>query len=380
MNDSYTHQEFRDMESGMNPGMSSRLPLIFGLLAAVFFGSCAPMTKYFLDSSGPISLAALFYLGSGIGMFILIIAGRIIRKGKPQHEAPLTRSDIPYLAGMILFGGVLAPIILMYSMIQTPAATGALLLNFEPVATAVIAALFFHEAVGKRIWIAMVLITGSCLILSLDPAGKFGFSLAAFGVLICCIFWAFDNNISRFVSGRDPLAAIMMKGLGAGVVSLGAAILIGEKFPALIQIPIYLTVGFFSFGGLASVFFLLALRSLGTARTGLLLALSPFFGVFFSFLLFREFPQTGFLLAFPIMTIGTWLLVTERHAHPHKHIALVHNHRHRHDDFHHEHVHAADAPPLSRSGDHTHLHSHEAIFHNHPHKPDLHHRHDHEKN
>lgn len=335
------------------------------------------MTKFFLGSCGPVTLAALFYLGSGTGMLILIFANLIIRKDTPRQEAPLTRADTPYLVGMILLGGVLAPIILMYSMIQTPAATGSLLLNFEPVATGVIAALFFHEAVGRRIWIAMALITGSCLILSIDPTGEFGFSLGAFGVLISCICWALDNNVSRYVSGRDPLAAILVKGLGAGIISLIIAVSLGEQLPPFTQIPIFLTIGFFSFGGLASVFFLLALRSLGSARTGLFLALSPFFGVFFSFLLFREPPQSGFILAFPIMVIGTWLLVTERHAHIHQHLPLVHNHRHLHDDLHHDHQHPADVPSLSRSGEHTHLHSHDAITHDHPHKPDLHHRHDH---
>ena len=119
------------------------------------------MTKFFVGHTDPITLASLFYLGSGTGMLILIIAGHIIRRGRPGNEAPLTRSDVPYLAGMSIFGGVIAPVILMFSMISTPAATGALLLNFEPVATAVIAALFFHEAVGRRIWVAMGLITGS---------------------------------------------------------------------------------------------------------------------------------------------------------------------------------------------------------------------------
>jgi len=363
----------------MIAGLSSRLPVLYGILAAIFFSSCAPMTKFFLGDCGPVTLAALFYLGSGTGMLFLILAGRIAGKGVHQKEAPLTKADIPYLSGMILFGGILAPIILMYSMIHTPAATGSLLLNFEPVATGVIAALFFHEAVGRRIWIAMGLITGSCVILSIDPAGDFGISIAAAGVLICCICWALDNNISRYVSGRDPLSAIMVKGLGAGIISLGIAAAIGEHLPPVNQIPIFMVVGFFSFGGLASAFFLLALRDLGSARTGLFLALSPFFGVLFSLFLFHEYPGFLFGLAVPVMILGTWLLVTERHAHRHQHLPLVHNHRHCHDDLHHDHPHPDGFPPVSRSGYHTHLHSHEAVVHDHPHKPDLHHRHDHEK-
>ncbi|PWR70183.1 EamA family transporter [Methanospirillum lacunae] len=356
---------------------SDRIPIIYAILSAVLFGSCAPMTKYFIGTTEPVMLAALFYCGSGTGMLVLILGRAIIRGGSTAGEAPLTRSDAPYLAGMAIFGGVLAPVTLMYSMMITPAATGSLLLNFEPVATGFFAAFLFHEAVGRRIWIAMGLITGSCLILSLDPAGEFGVSVGSVGVLIACLFWAIDNNISRQVSGRDPLSAILVKGYGAGIISLAIAFFIGESLPRIVDIPVCMVVGFFSFGGLASVFFLLALRSIGTARTGLFLALSPFFGVFFSFLLFAETPQMLFLVAFPVMVLGTWLLVSEKHSHLHYHPPLVHNHRHRHDDLHHDHQHAKNAPPLSRSGEHTHPHSHEAVSHEHQHRPDLHHRHDH---
>ncbi|HWQ67580.1 MAG TPA: DMT family transporter [Methanospirillum sp.] len=361
----------------MKPQVREKLPLIYAALSAVFFGSCAPMTKLFLEGTEPVTLASLFYLGSGIGMLFLLIGRTIIMRGKGDHEAPLVRSDIPYLIGMAILGGVLAPVTLMYSMQLTPAATGALLLNFEPVATAVLAALFFHEAVGRRIWTAMIIITGSCLLLSLNPAGEIGLSVGALGVLLACIFWGLDNNISRHVSGRDPFAAITVKGLVAGFVSLCIVLVLGLQFPPISSVPLYLFVGAFSYGGLASVFFLLALRSLGTARTGLFLALSPFFGVFFSFLLFTESPQPLFLIAFPVMIAGTWLLVTEQHAHLHQHCPLVHNHRHRHDDGHHMHLHPPAAPLVSRAGDHTHLHAHEEILHDHPHKPDLHHRHDH---
>ena len=353
------------------------LPLIYATLSATFFGSCAPVTKYFVSDIGPLMLAALFYLGSGLGMCCMIIGGWIIRRGAAPADSPVSRSDIPYLAGMSFFGGILAPVTLMYSMEITPAATGSLLLNFESVATGLMAAFLFREAVGRRIWIAMAFITLSCLILSYDPRGIFGFSIGAFGVLLACIFWAFDNNISRRVSGKDPFMCIMIKGLSAGVCTGIIALLAGEIAPPLFEIPLFLLIGFLSYGGLASVFFLMALRSIGTARTGLFLALSPFFGVFYSFILFRESFHEAFPLAFIVMVIGVYLLVSERHSHEHNHPPLVHNHRHSHQDLHHDHVHDSGAPPVSSSDEHSHLHAHKAITHDHPHKPDLHHQHDH---
>ncbi len=352
------------------------IPICFAILSAIFFGSCAPMTKFMLGPVEPVMVAALFYLGSGIGIFLMIVARRLL-SGPVQREAPLDRHDIPALAGMALFGGILAPVVLTFSMTVTPAATGALLLNFEPVATTLVAFFLFREAVGRQIWTAMLFIAGSCIILSYEPSGAVLISAGAVGILVACTFWAFDNNISRRVSGKDPLVVIFVKGFSAGLVTLLVALLLGEHIPALSLIPVYLTVGFFSFGGIASVFFLIALRSLGTARTGLFLALSPFFGVIISFILFREIPGLQFVPAFGIMILGTWLLLSERHDHLHYHPPMVHDHRHRHPDSHHEHEHPASLPPLSSSGDHAHLHTHAELTHAHPHKPDLHHQHDH---
>jgi len=361
----------------MNFQKKDYIPLLYAILSALFFGSCAPVTKYFVSDIGPLILAALFYLGSGLGMCCITTGRRIIRRGASPADSPVSQSDIPYLAGMSFFGGILAPVTLMYSMEITPAATGSLLLNFESVATGLMAAFLFREAVGKRIWAAMAFITLSCLILSYDPKGIFGFSIGAFGVLLACFFWAFDNNISRRVSGKDPFMCIMIKGLSAGVCTGVIGLLAGEIAPPLLEIILFLLIGFFSYGGLASVFFLLALRSIGTARTGLFLALSPFFGILFSSFLFREPFHEIFFLAFLVMVIGVYLLVSESHSHQHYHPPLVHNHRHSHTDLHHDHVHDPYAPPVSSSDEHSHLHAHKEISHDHPHKPDLHHQHDH---
>ena len=353
------------------------IPFIYATLSAIFFGSCAPVTKYFVSDIGPLMLASLFFIGSGLGMFIIILGGRIIRRGATSSDSPVSRHDIIYLAGMSFFGGILAPVTLMYSMKITPAATGSLLLNFESVATGLVAAFLFKEAVGRRIWASMAIITFSCLILSYDSGGIFGFSIGAFGVLLACVFWAFDNNISKKVSGKDPFMCIMIKGLSAGTCTGILALLAGEALPPLLEVPMFLLIGFLSYGGLASVFFLMALRSMGTARTGLFLALSPFFGVIFSSFLFQEPFHQFFPIALFIMVIGVYLLVSERHAHQHYHPPLVHNHRHNHHDLHHDHAHDHNALPVSSSGEHSHLHSHKAITHDHPHKPDLHHQHDH---
>ncbi|QYZ79482.1 DMT family transporter [Methanofollis formosanus] len=356
-----------------------RLSYLYALIAAFLFGSGAPVAKLFLGDVPPVTLAALFYLGSGIALALYLTTCRALGRDRHGAEAPLGRADLPWLTGVVLFGGFLAPVTLMCSLASTPAATAALLLNFEAVATAAIAALLFAEAVGKRTWAALGLITVSCAILSWEGSGAAGFSVAALGVLLAATFWGMDNNLARNLSARDPLAIVTVKGLCAGTLSLLVATLLAEPLPSPTTCLAAMAVGCISYGGLTSILFILSLRSVGTARTGSIVAIAPFFGVAASFVLYAVPIDPGFYLALPVMALGAWFLVTERHAHPHRHPAGVHEHRHRHDDLHHEgHDHPPGTPPLDARGYHSHPHAHEEVVHDHPHVPDIHHRHRHE--
>ena len=346
-------------------------------MAAVLFGGCAPVAKVLLENISPAILAAYLYMGSGIGLYLYLLICRIGGRKRHIKEAALKKEDYPWVIAVTVFGGVLAPVTLMFSLDATPAATAALLLNFESVATTLIAVFLFREAVGRRIWAALGLITISCILLSYDPDSAFGFSLAAFGILLACTFWACDNNFSRVISSKDPIPIVAAKGVLAGIISFIIAIVLGESMPAAADAGAALIFGFLSYGGLTSVLFLLALWGIGTSRTGALLAISPFFGVAGSFLLFDEIPGRMFYISLPVMAAGAYLLLTEKHSHQHTHQEEVHEHRHRHDDLHHEHEHTPDDPPVSSSGEHSHLHEHKELCHEHSHTPDIHHRHEH---
>lgn len=354
-----------------------RTALISAILAAFLFGGCAPFAKLLLEDIQPMILSSLLYLGSGAGLVLFMAVHRVSGGNRKNLEAAIKREDLPWLAGLTIFGGILAPVVLMYSLSYTPAATATLLLNFEAVATTVIAGLFFKEAVGKKILFALSLITLSCILLTFDPGSGLGFSIAAFGIILSCVFWALDNNMSRNISSCDPIPVVAIKGLLAGTVTFFLAILVGDTIPALSLSAVAMVFGFFSYGGMTSVLFLIALRGIGTSRTGSLLAISPFFGVIIAFLLFMEPPDPAFYIALPVMAAGALLLIFEKHSHPHHHHAQRHEHRHRHDDLHHDHGHLETDPPVSSSGEHSHMHDHPEIHHDHPHTPDIHHRHRH---
>ncbi len=349
----------------MAPG--TRTPILLALTAAAMFGASVPLAQLLLGSVEPVMLAALLYIGGGSA----VVAARLVR-GRKTGESPLVRRDLPWLVATMLAGGFLAPVLLMVSLASTPAATASLLLNAEAVATALIAAAFFAEGIGRRVWAAIGLITAAGVILSFDPDGHFGLSLGALGVVGACALWGLDNNCSRQISSKDPFAIGTAKGLGAGLLSLPLALALGEAVPPLEAALPALLLGAVCYGA-SMICFILALRSLGAARTAGVFGLAPFIGAGLALLIAPVVPGWQFLVALPLMAAGALLIAREEHDHEHAHERMTHAHRHRHDDLHHDHEH--------ETGDdaevHAHVHTHAPVDHAHTHTPDIHHRHRH---
>lgn len=352
--------------------MNNYKSVLQAITAALLFGASAPISKLLLGSIDPVPLAAFLYIGSGIGLIVFKIIERCINKSE-DREAPLSKKDIPWLITAVFLGGVVAPIILMNSLKLTPASTASLLLNFEGVATTLIAACFFKESVGKRIWFAIIIITLSTVILSWDFSNQWGFSLGAIGVVIACLCWGIDNNFTGKISLKDPFSIVIIKGIGAGSFSLILSLLLKSSFPSIKIIAGAMILGCFSYG-FSIVLFVLALRGLGSARTSALFGTAPFIGTILSFILFNDRISVTFIVALPLMIIGAILLLRENHEHEHLHRAVMHEHRHCHGDGHHEHLHEEE---IAEDFYHSHIHTHELIMHNHSHTPDIHHKHDH---
>lgn len=351
----------------------SHLSLILqALAAALLFGASAPLAKLLLGRGEPILLAGLLYLGSGLGL-LMVKGFQSITLKSAEREAGLRGKDFGWLAGAILAGGVSAPIVLLISLEHTPAATASLLLNFEVVATTLIATLVFREAVGKRVLLAVALITAASILLSVDVTSNWGFSLGALGILAACLLWGVDNNFTRNISAKDPLTITLLKGFIGGTFSVGLAILLGNRLPAIGMVLGALALGAFSYG-LSIVLFIRAMRGMGAARTSALFSTAPLAGVILSMLIFRTLPSWVFIPALVLAAIGTWLLVNEEHQHKHEHAAVTHEHAHTHADGHHLHHHLE-----SMSTKHSHVHEHPLQIHDHPHLPDTDHRHAHDQ-
>ena len=344
--------------------------IIFALASAALFGASTPLAKALLGDTHPLVLAGLLYLGSGAGLCVVLAVRKLLTAGA-FHVAMPSRNEWPWLAGAIACGGVLAPVSLMYGLTTTSASSASLLLNLEGVLTALMAWFVFRENFDRRIAVGMASIVAGGVLLAWAP-GSGGIESGALLVAAACAFWAIDNNLTRKVAATDAVVVAGLKGLVAGTVSLACALAFGMTLPPLSAIPAAALVGFLGYG-VSLVLFVVALRHLGTARTGAYFSIAPFFGAALAIFLQHDAVTSQLIVAGALMALGVWLHVSERHEHEHTHVTMTHEHPHTHD-AHHRHAHAF---AWDGSEPHSHPHAHEPIVHRHAHFPDIHHRHPH---
>ena len=360
------------MTDPINPptAVGRRAPpgVVAALAAAALFGAGTPLAKSLLGTVDPWLLAGLLYLGSGAGLALW----RLLRRAK---GVKLPQGQWPWLAGAVLSGGVVGPLLLMVGLAGMPASGASLLLNAEGVFTALMAWFIFKENVDRRIALGMVAIVAGALVLSWPGEARLGTVWPALAVLGACAAWAVDNNLTRKVSLADASWIASVKGLAAGSVNLVLGLAAGAAWPPAPWVAGALLLGLAAYG-VSLTLFVVALRHLGTARTGAYFSVAPFFGAMLAVALLGEPVTPALLAAGALMALGVWLHLTEHHEHPHTHEALEHEHEHEHD-AHHQHSHPQDHEGGTATVRHSHRHRHEALTHSHPHFPDAHHRHSH---
>jgi drug/metabolite transporter (DMT)-like permease len=353
----------------------SRFPIAWpgvplALLSAALFGISTPFAKVLLgEGVSPWLLAGLLYLGSGVGLAVLRAARKV--SGAALVEAPLRRADLPWLALVVLSGGIIGPVLLMLGLATTAASTASLLLNLESLATMALAWILFGENVDRRLLAGAMAILVGAVLLSWQ-GGPAAFDWGGLAIAGACLAWGLDNNLTRRLSAADPVQIALIKGLAAGAVNLVLALLAGAQLPSATAIGGAAVLGFVGYG-VSLVLFVLGLRHLGAARTGAYFATAPFIGAVVAIALLGEAVTLQLVLAGLLMAVGLYLHLAESHEHEHRHDAFEHEHRHTHDE-HHRHAHRPGDP----AGEpHTHRHRHVPLVHKHPHYPDLHHRHGH---
>lgn len=338
---------------------------LLALVSAALFGAAAPALKPVVAELHPVLLAGLLYGGSFLGL----LAARRLRRGV-HEEGRLDGRHLPMLGGAILLGGLIAPVLLVWGLTGLAASSASLLLSAEAVLTMVVAALLFHEAVARRVWLGALLVLGAAALLAWTPGSAVPVSLHALAVLGACFLWGVDNNLTGRISLADPYAIAMWKGLVAGGVNTALGLALAPAMPDRSWI-VALVVGAFGYGA-SLVLFVRALRHLGAARTAAHFGTAPFFGAVIAVLLLGEPLTWTVVIAFGLAAAGTWFALSERHLHLHEHEPMEHEHRHVHDE-HHQHDHEGGEGPEP----HSHRHRHVPLRHRHAHFPDAHHRHRH---
>ena len=325
--------------------------IMFAFLAAVFYAINVPISKVLLQHVGPTTMAALLYLGAGIGIGMMSLFNK---KDREKAES-LTKAELPYIVGMIVLD-IAAPIFLMLGISYGSSANASLLGNFEIVATTVIALILFKEAVTKRLWLAIGLITLSSILLSFEGTDSFHFSYGSLLVIMATVCWGLENNCTRELSSKSTYQIVMLKGLCSGLGALVIALIKRESFPGIGYIAIALALGFVAYG-LSIFMYVRAQNVLGAAKTSAYYAVNPLIGALLAFVFLSESLSWMYMIALIVMVIGSALVVvdtfirqhdhehqhtfthshggsththTVRHSHVHKHYLTEEKHRHRH--------------------------------------------------
>lgn len=348
------------------PNQREHSGYVVGITAAVLFGVSAPASKLLLENVGPQLLAGLLYLGA------FLAVAPFARFGPARHEARIRRSDAPLLTGLVLSGGIVAPVLLMLGLERVSGVTGSLLLNLEGPLTLIVGVLILGEYLGRRSWTGSAIVFGAGALLAVQ--GSIGNSDALGGVLIvaACLGWAIDNNLTQRLTIRDPFQIVAVKTGIAALVNITLALARGDSLARWTVLAAALALGALAYG-VSILLDAYALRLLGAAREAAIFATAPFAGALLAIPLLGDAWNVIDLAAAGLMGFGIVMLIADQHDHVHTHEPLEHDHRHLHDE-HHRHEHE---PGVDPSEPHSHSHRHDTLTHAHPHASDVHHRHSH---
>ncbi len=328
------------------------LAIFFAILAAGLYAINIPLSKLLLNYIEPTMMASYLYLGAGLGIGIVFL---LTKKNDRETYEKITKKDLPNVLGMIALD-IAAPIFLMFGLLDSASSNASLLNNFEIVCTSLIALFVFGEAVSKRMWLAISLITVSSFFLSFEDIASFKFSWGAILVLLATLCWGLENNCTKNLSNKNTYHIVFLKGIFSGIGSLIVAICLKEEFAGIIYFAMALVLGFVAYG--LSIFFYIRAQSIiGASKTSAYYAIAPFIGTLLSFLIFNEPPTGAYFIGLAIMILGTFIVITDTLAKTHSH---THTHR-----ITHSHTGTSHSHTIEHSHEHNHYFTDKKHYHHH---------------
>lgn len=327
------------------------LAIIFAVLAALLYAINIPFSKLLLNKISPTMLASYLYLGAGLGIGILFL---LTKQKRNDNSEKYTKKDLPYVIGMIVLD-IIAPILLMFGIMDSTSSSATLLNNFEIVCTSLIALVVFKEVISKKMWVAILLITLSSFVLSFDDISSFKLSWGSLLVLLATLCWGLENNCTRNLANKNTYSVVTIKGIFSGLGSLIVALCLHETFANFIYIALALILGFVAYG-LSIFFYIKSQGIIGAAKTSAYYSVAPFIGTFLSFIIFNDQLSLTYFIGLAVMIVGTAIVVFDTLENKHEH---THTHKvtHTHDGTTHTHI-----------VEHSHVHSHYLSESKHKHK------------
>lgn len=332
------------------------------LAAAVLFGASAPAASVLAGDMPALVLAGLLYVGAALAVLPSVARHRPTAAGLRAGGRPLGLA--------LVFGGAIGPALLVAGLERIPAASASLLLNFELVATIVLAALVFGEHLGHRLLAAAGLVSVAGVLLVWEPGAAL--DIGGLFVVGACVAWGIDNSVTARIDQLSPEQITFTKGAVAGTANIILGVAVATAWQVGIrQIAAALLVGALGYGASITLW-VKGARDLGAARGQVIFATAPFVGAVLAWTLLGETITLVQGVAVPLAAAGVALSLRTSHEHAHRHAAIAHEHEHSHDDEHHDHPH-----PDGSTVRHAHRHRHDPVEHAHLHVPDLHHGHSH---
>ena len=288
------------------------------MLSSILFGISSALNKIALADVDPLIVAGMIYFIGGILLFGIHLSPlhRVLLslfETPTETESKIMRKDFLILAFVILSGAVIAPYLLLQGLNQTTAINAALILNIESLFTVLIAFTFLKERGKRKDYLGILLLLVGVLFLTTNAEFyKLSLTKEILGNLLivgACLFWGIDNNLSKFLSTkRDIVMVTGLKCFIGGLVLLASSHILGIRFNVPIaSLPYLLSVGAFSIA-FSVLFFLFALREIGSMRTGVIFSTSSLFGAMFALVVLREPFSPIQLLAGLVMLSGVYII------------------------------------------------------------------------
>lgn len=276
--------------------------ILYAALAASAFGAAAPAVAYFGREVGPLSTAALLYLGS---LSFAVLPDR-------EKGTPIQRSDAPRVLVVGMLGAAIAPAALAWGLQHAGATSAALMLNLEAVFTVALARLLYHEPVGKRMLVALAFILAAGMLLPFrtderDLRAGAGLGLVALATLA----WAADNTLARPLARRRATSVVVWKSIVGIALSGVLALALHDPLPDKGQAAGLFVCGVVGYGSSLKLY-VLAQRELGAARTGSVFGFAPLVGAAIAFALGDRKGAAIVGISAMLVAIGLVLLATER--------------------------------------------------------------------